>query len=53
MLLGTYYYAGIIYQGLFLTMHVCTHACDVLKHPTSQYDNSILTVHVITKLLHH
>ena len=26
---------------------VCTHACDALKlkqHPTSQYDNSILTV---------
>ena len=30
---------------------VCTHACDVLKlkqHPTSQYDNSILTVHFLT-----
>ena len=27
---------------------VCTHACDALKlkqHPTSQYDNSILTVY--------
>ena len=32
---------------------VCTHACDALKlkqHPTSHYDNSILTVYMIATI---